>query len=128
MCLAAVESFGNSVQQMLVEAILWDYGLLGHAALVEGWTDERPVSQQFFGPLWPYGVPADWPREVPSGDAELVIEIHVPDGATDDDVINVVKELADKIDSLDRAYCGRGVKVSSLEVCEEVSVPEGVSQ
>jgi hypothetical protein len=70
--MATVHShFANAVTAM-ASAIRWDFELLRSAAALEGWTDETPVSQDFFGPLWPEGQPSGWPRlGEPSGDAKL---------------------------------------------------------
>jgi len=51
-------------------AICRDYQLLAETARVEAWTDETPVPPDFFGPMWPDGVPGYW--------------YEIPDDATDE--------------------------------------------
>jgi hypothetical protein len=84
------------------------------------------------GPLWPQGEP-EWytkaatgtvtPREEPSGDAELVVEIDVPEGLSDDEVLAVIKRLSLEADDLHRALGGHGLKVKRLEVYQGTPAP-----
>jgi len=104
-----------------------DYALLNEAAKREGWSDETPVPPEFFGPLWAEGVPEGWPvEEEGSAQRELEFEIDVPEDASDEDVCRFAIDLADRADSLHRAYGGRGLKVKSVEVLDEAHVREGV--
>lgn len=110
--------------------ILRDFQLLKVAAQKENWDDDTPVSPAFFGPMWPNGIPAGWPVDETKKDAEareLVIELDVPDGVTDEDLYKMAVEMADDADSLHRAYGGRGIRLRSIEVEEEAPVREGVS-
>jgi len=84
------------------------------------------------GPLWPQGVP-EWyteaatktvaPHEEPSGDAELVVEIDVPEGISDDEVLAVIERLSLDADDLHRALGGHGLKVKRLEVYQGAPAP-----
>lgn len=104
-----------------------DFELLKEAAVREEWTDDTPVAPEFFGPLWPQGVPAGWPvSEEGSEGSELVFEIDVPDDADDEAMYAKAMELAGRADELHRAYGGRGLKVKSVEVYDEAHVREGV--
>lgn len=121
----------KSVQSAIAGAMLADFELLKHAAAKEGWTDETPVPPEFFGPLWPDGEPAEWPeegKEAKAGPSELVLELDVPDDMTDDEVVQVVRELSLAMDSLHRAYGGSGLKIKRLEIDQNASVPTGVSR
>jgi hypothetical protein len=83
---------------------------------------------EFFGPLWPDGEPPGWPSssEVPADDEQLVVDIEIPEGATDEEVKAASEELALKLDALHRAYGGGGLKVDSLEALEPAGVPAEV--
>lgn len=86
------------------------------------------------GPLWPGGEP-EWLRkegprtpepleildleDVP----ELVVEIDVPDDATDEDVLALVGELVLQADDLHRSLGGQGLQVERLEVHEDAGMP-----
>jgi hypothetical protein len=106
-----------------------DFELLLVASELEKWTDETPVPQEFFGPLWPDGEPPGWPvTEEGSENDQLVLQVEVPDDASDDEVIGKVKELVDQADSLQRAYGGHGLKIDSLEAYGEALVPVEVTQ
>lgn len=59
---------------------------------------------------------AEQSREEPAGDAELVVEIDVPEDATDEDIIALVGELARRADDLHKSMGGNGLKVERLEV------------
>ena len=84
----ASEQNGNiGAESAVLTAVKHDYGLLLNAAAAESWTDETPVPPEFFGPLWPFGPPPNWPvKEEDSDGAELVLEIEVPDDATDEEI------------------------------------------
>jgi hypothetical protein len=120
-------------------AIHQDYNLLRQAA--PGRRYQTHVPQEFFGPLWPDGEPPGWPAQSgtsregggeaetaqgPRGDDELVLQVQVPEGATDEQVLDFVKQLVDKVDTLDRAYGGHGLQVDSLEATDDALVPEEV--
>lgn len=47
------------------DAMLADFNALVYAAAQGQWTDDTPVSPEFFGPLWPHGTPLGWP--IPAG-------------------------------------------------------------
>jgi hypothetical protein len=44
-----------------IDSILHDFHFLLERSQQENWTDETPVPQTLFGPLWPQGVPEGWP-------------------------------------------------------------------
>lgn len=67
------------------------------------------------GPLWPDGEPS-WFASPQAGGSELIFDIEVPEGATDEDVVRIATELAVQADDLHRALGGRGLKVARLEV------------
>jgi hypothetical protein len=62
------------------------------------------------------------------GNDQLVIEVEVPDDASDDQITNVVAQLADRLDDVHRAYGGGGLKVADLEATGELVVPVEVGQ
>jgi two-component system response regulator HydG len=63
---------------------------------------------------------------LPTVEDEIVLEIEVPDDATDEDVLEGVRELVDAADQLHRAHGGHGLKVESIEVTEEAGIPAEV--
>ncbi|MEM6392932.1 MAG: hypothetical protein AAF797_09190 [Planctomycetota bacterium] len=92
----------------------------------ESWTDETTVAISVLGPLWPDGQPKDWP-DTSSEDCELVFEIDLPDGATDQEVKRRLIKLSGELDSLHRSYGGRGLRVVGLDVPREAPAFQGVS-
>lgn len=109
-------------------AVRIDFDRLRKAAAQEKWTDDTPVPPSFFGPLWPEGPPPRWPaQEEPSEGKELVLQIEVPEDATEEQVREVIRQLVGHADDYDRANGGHGLKVSSIEITEDAAlVPEGV--
>ena len=61
------------------------------------------------------------PEDVP----ELLVEIDVPEDASDEDVIALVGELVLHADDLHRTMGGHGLKVERLEVHQDAGVPGG---
>jgi hypothetical protein len=108
-------------------AICRDFHLLREAARREGWTDDTPVPPAFFGPIWPLGTPPGWPVvEESAGDDEIVIDIAVPDEASDEQIEAEVVRIVDLADDLHRAYGGRGLAVKGIEVFADA--PKGKGQ
>jgi multidrug efflux pump subunit AcrA (membrane-fusion protein) len=104
-----------------LEAIAHDFELL-RARVADGTLKEdTPVPPSFFGPLWPEGSPP-WSSE----QDEIVLEIDVPDTATEEEVLAGIEEVVDAADRLHRAEGGHGLKVEALEVTEEAGVPAEV--
>jgi hypothetical protein len=108
-------------------AIRRDFELLKVAAEQEKWTDETPVPPEFFGPLWPEGPPKGWPEEEETSEGkELVLELEVPEGVSDEELFEKIAELAGEVDTLHRAYGGRGVTLKTVEVESPADVRKGV--
>jgi hypothetical protein len=105
-----------------------DFDLLRAAAKDENWTDETPVRQEFFGPLWLEGGLKGWlAEESTSEGCELVFEMNVPNDMPDEEVIEIAQKVAKQADKLHRAYGGHGLKVKGVEVFGDVPVHEGVT-
>lgn len=123
----AVDSFAEArMSAQHFAALVRDLTLLADASQAENWGADTPVSPGFFGPLWPFGVPEGWPAtEPPSGDVELVVELDVPDGVSNAEVVKQVGKLADLTDDLHRAYGGHGLKIKEVTIESEACVPEG---
>jgi hypothetical protein len=51
----------------------------------------------------------------PAAGEEIVLEVEVPEGASDADVIAAVAGLADAADDLHRAHGGHGLRVARLQ-------------
>jgi hypothetical protein len=109
---------GDAAYHQFVTALRQDYEKL-RAAATE-WTDETPVPPEFFEPSSP---PVSLAGEEPEPNNELVLQIEVPPGATEEEVLEFVKQLVDKVDALDRAYGGQGLRVKSLEAFDEAALP-----
>lgn len=117
----------SECQEKLMAALQVDMERLREAARHEGWADDTPVSFDFFGPLWPTGAPKGWPiKTETSKGAELVIELEAPEGATKEEILAQVRELADRADDLHRAQGGGGLKVKDVEIYGRSPVPAGV--
>jgi hypothetical protein len=125
----AVESYAEArMYTQHFEALVRDLSLLDAALQAENWNDQTLVSRSFFGPLWPFGVPEGWPAtEPPSGAVELVVELDVPDGVSNEEVIKQVGKLANLTDDLHRAYGGHGLKIKEVTIESEACVPEGAN-
>jgi len=48
-------------EQSTLEAIWYDFQQLKEASKREKWTDLTTVTPDFFGPMWPNGLPQNWP-------------------------------------------------------------------
>lgn len=97
-----------------------DFDILLTAARDEGWDDRTPVPPEFFGPLWPNGTPLEWPIQS-SGDEKIVLEIEIPEGATDEEAAALARHLADRADDFHRARGGHGLKVETVTVFDDTS-------
>ncbi len=101
----------------LEDAMWWDYDLLAHAHIAERWLTSTGVEPEFFGPLWPDGPPSGWPQKEPTSEnTELFITVDVPEGVTDEQVLELIAGLAGKADAVHRAYGGHGLEVEEGNV------------
>ena len=90
---------------------------------------DAPEFLGVLGPTWPQGAPKGWPNlDEASDDAELSLEIEVPDNAADREILDTIADLVDKVDDLQRAYGGHGLQVTNLEAKGEVLTPVEVLQ
>lgn len=105
-----------------------DFELIRAAAAAEKWTDETPVPPEFFGALWPFGVPNGWPKDEKETRQEMLIELVVPEDISDEDLDALVLRHVLAADELHAAAGGSGLRVDAVEVYREapVLVPEGV--
>ncbi len=98
------------LSERAADAVRRDFEMLQSAAAGEGWRNDTPVPSEFFGPLWPQGVPQSWPEEEETSEScEVVFVIDVPQYASDKDIYDKAVELADRADALHRVYGGRGI-------------------
>ena len=103
--------------------MMLDFDLLTVAAEKHAWDDDTPVPPELFGPIWPEGIPDGWPVDAQDSEgAQLVFELEVPDNASDEEVINMVAELADRADSVHRAHGGQGLCVKEVDIFGDVPV------
>lgn len=118
----AIECFN---QQQLRDkhylAIRQDLELVRECARNEHWTHSTPVSQHFFGALWP--APESTESDFAAGDEELVIELQVPAGVSLAELKRRALEAATLCDDLHRAYGGHGLQVSQIEILHDARVP-----
>jgi hypothetical protein len=105
-----------------------DFKTVLELSMKNAWTDDTPVPPSVFGPIWPDGTPDGWPEEVDSND--IILEIDVPDDATDEELLRIATDLAIRADALDREGGGHGLDIEELEITAEepVSVPVGGPQ
>lgn len=124
----AADTFNSGIfKKCVVATMRRDFELLKCAAHSEEWNDETPVPKEFFGPLWAEGEPEGWPvKEDNSEGCELVFTVELPEGTDDGEVFAKVKELAARADDLHRAYGGRGLQVTTVEVLDPVHGRKGV--
>jgi len=81
------------------------------------------VPPEFFGPLWPDGVPEGWPRdqaEDPANTADeppyIVIEVEVDDDADDAAIEAELKRLTGAMSELHQSHGGSGLKIDAVKV------------
>jgi hypothetical protein len=116
---------GWESQQHHALHILQDYELIREAFD----SGKTPIDPGLFGPL---GAPrevakaldASWGwRRSRQGDAkpdqDLVIEMEFPEGTSREQIAKAVREAADVADETNRAYGGRGLEVSDLQISRE---------
>lgn len=56
-----MEHEAPGVKNATLAAIWSDFQQLNKASQYQKWDDQTPVAPDFFGPLWPHGVPENWP-------------------------------------------------------------------
>lgn len=107
-----------------------DYELLKAAAESEEWTDETPVPSEFFGPLWPGGVPEGWPEEHSQEPIEphvLKVQFAVPRGMSNEQsrqFNQTVKEFFVALSALDASMGGTGLQIIQDESEEEIEIED----
>ncbi len=104
-----------------------DFDQLAKLAEWQKWTNDTPVPPSVFGPLWPDGPPAGWPKpEKPV--TEIVFEFDVPGDMTTAEAVDIAKELSAALCSLDLAGGGHGLAIQPpLEITAPMPVPTGSS-
>jgi hypothetical protein len=131
---AAAFAATTSGQDALLRAIASDFLLLLKAVKEGSLKADTLIPPSFFGPLWLDGVPP-WSKEGLLADRrqgddlqddEIVLEIDIPDDATEEEVLEGVRDLVDAADRLHRASGGRGLKVKVIQQINEAGVPAEV--
>lgn len=122
----AAERHSKAFARIEFKAREFDLLLLGKMAVTEDWDDDTSIPPSFFGSIWPFGPPAEF-HERDSRGAEISIELSVPEGMTDSDVLELVKRTVLQADGLHRAYGGHGLRVDvgGVEIEREACVPVG---
>lgn len=107
--------------------ILADFETLVRLARDNNWTNDTPVPQNVFGPMWPSGVPDWWPIKEPqsSSDDGIVLEIEIPEDMDDADIAAHITMLVEDANRLHRALGGHGLKIDKLDVA--AGIPTGVT-
>lgn len=103
-----------------------DLERISQVAEAEGWDDNTLVSPGFFGPFWNNEAYRLYPhlREQDEGSAGgLRLDLEVSEGASEAEIIELVKKMAVEADALHRSYGGHGLKVEFVEVTEDIGVP-----
>ena len=101
---AVASAAGTAVPQTL-SPMRRDFDRLADLARYFRLTDDMPVSQELFGPLWPEGPPAGWPGDpdVPAR-TELPLTVVARDGVTPARLVDVVLTL---FNALNRYHIAR---------------------
>lgn len=96
----------------------------------QSWTDHTPVNPDSLGPLWPPDIDEreGWPTDtiVPSDAHKLELQILVPEGASDDEVADIVKQHVLAASRTHQSHRGSGLKIDAIEVHQEALLPVGV--
>ncbi|MEO1584984.1 MAG: hypothetical protein AAFR96_10495 [Planctomycetota bacterium] len=92
--LYSLQRRGREMHEAYERAIEHDFRVLMHAAAMEQWSDDSPVSPRFLGPLWPEGEPEGWPEDtsVEPDPFEFVLD---PGDANQDEIREVLTALSD---------------------------------
>ncbi|MFN3241106.1 MAG: hypothetical protein ACE37K_06280 [Planctomycetota bacterium] len=100
-----------------------------------GWgVDTAPVKA--LGDLWPLVRPEGWPEseldlvleESEEFGDELVLEMQVPDGLSDDEVRQAIVEMTRRADAYHRAAGGSGLRVRRIDSESQAGSPRGVKR
>ena len=109
---AAVRAAAADAADMARAAIRYDFNGLRERANAEKWTDDTPVPPTVFGPMWPFGVPKDWPQE--HAEDRLIATIAPPPDAPAEQVADFQIRLYEVLNKLAIANGGAGLKLDSL--------------
>ncbi|MFI4881233.1 MAG: hypothetical protein ACIAQU_01465 [Phycisphaerales bacterium JB064] len=116
----------------ITEAIRADYELLRHASQAENWTDDTPVPPEFFGPMWPDGVPEGWPEVAkPKPDPTQTLELRIalpptPDAPEAREVLRAqIVNLLTTANTVHLASGGSGLEIAGAKVYAKSGVPQG---
>jgi hypothetical protein len=121
----AAALYAAATADATAHAIQSDFDRLAASCAAEKWTDDTLVTPTFFGPMWPDGPPPGWPPEESTVD-EIVLELDVPEAATDEDIIRLARGVAEHADAVYRAGGGNGLKIEEVEVYSESACPAEV--
>jgi hypothetical protein len=122
----AAAAVGPAALDCLLGGMWRDFEMIRLAAEREGWMDDHPVPPEFFGPLWPEGEPPGWPAETPVPEDALILHIEIPDGVSEEELLEMVRQTVDRVDDLHRAYGGHGLRIESIQAQGVASAREGV--
>jgi hypothetical protein len=120
---------GVRAGQARVEAMWRDVDLLRVLTIREQWSRWSLVDPDVLGPLWPNGLPADWPQPVEQADGigGFTINFEVPDDVSDAEAFERINEYVKRLNSLHRAMGGKGLRIAPpAEVLEPVRICAGV--
>ncbi|MCA9232844.1 MAG: hypothetical protein KDA57_19500 [Planctomycetales bacterium] len=105
--------------------------LTGHQAGIQG----DPIDLNELGSVWTdesmQGWQTEWTEKrlgqepIPSGDSELVIEIQIPDGVSDEETIKQAKELILLANAFHHSLGGKGLALKDLTVFDRSPSPIG---
>jgi len=127
--MAANAAKATNAGQPFIAAAWQDCRLLQILQVAHKWTDDTPLNPDSLGPLWPSGEPDGWPSPDDTADKlQLMVEVEVPSGATDDEIKKITSDIADRLDRLHRAYepLTGGLTINRVELDQPAPVPQEV--
>jgi hypothetical protein len=107
----------------VIRGLLRDFEPLREQSIYSQGKLGKPIDLENLGPLWSNGEP-EW--LIPCGDSELVFELTIPEGVSDEEVIDRAKEICRLADGMHRALGGRGLKIDRTEIEDTTRVSEVV--
>lgn len=120
-----LQTIQKAVQPIGAQAWTWkamyrDLTLLKELSRYLQWTDDTPVSVKMLGPLWPEGEPEGWPiHEDASAMSELIFDLEVPEGVSEQEVLERVRELYELANDLHKSFGGSGLTIKELTITSE---------
>jgi hypothetical protein len=127
---AGMASMANAATA--IKAIRWavpitryDFQQVLNESQKGNWTDDTPVPPWVFGPMWPNGVPEDWPEADPQ--ERLQVTVGVPEDAKPEQTADYLNRLHELLNKLNIQNGGVGITIDTVrrEQPKAAPVPVG---